>query len=242
MNLPDVRGLAQPQGVTTPNLLSRSLRQPARDCHLPRHGPVGYHPHPMATEHESAPAKPITQAEFRAWLDERASFDLGHYELLNGKIVVSPPAGWPHGQIGANVVHALRQLADRRPIGRVLDSSTGFDLPSGDTLEPDAALVSAARWEAAPAPVFGQFLKVVPDLVVEILSPSTRRRDLNEKKDVYARNGVDEYWMIDPRAASITIFSRSGNAFDEGRTLTSGPLASYLLPDIDVTVEQLLAI
>lgn len=195
----------------------------------------------MATEQESAPNKPITQAEFRAWLDQRPSSDLGHYELLNGQIVVSPPAGWPHGQVGANVVYALRQLADRRPIGRVLESSAGFDLPSGDTLEPDASVVSTARWNTAPAPVFGQFLKVVPDLVVEILSPSTRRRDLNEKKDVYARNGVDEYWVIDPRAASITIFSRDGDAFDEGTTLASGPLGSRLLPDLDATVEQLLA-
>ena len=195
----------------------------------------------MATEHEGASPTPITQAEFRAWLDERPDSDLGHYELLNGRIVVSPPAGWPHGQIGVNVVLALRQLADRHPLGRVFDSSTGFDLPSGDTLEPDAALVSTARWNAAPPPVFGQFLKVVPDLVVEILSRSTRRRDLTEKKDVYARSGVDEYWVIDPRAASITIFARSGDAFDDGITLTSGPLASRLLPELDATVEQLLA-
>jgi Uma2 family endonuclease len=240
--LPDVRGLAQPRDVTTPNLPPRSLPQPARDRDLPHHEPSRYHPHAMATEHESAPAKPLTQAEFRAWLDERPSSDLGHYELLNGQIVVSPPAGWPHGQIGVNVTLALRQHADRHQLGRVLDSSAGFDLPSGDTLEPDASLVSTARWNAAPAPVFGQFLKVVPDLVVEILSPSTRRRDLREKKDVYARNGVDEYWVIDPRAASITVFSRGGDAFDEGTTLASGPLASRLLPDLDATVEQLLAI
>lgn len=196
----------------------------------------------MPTEHESAPAKPITQEQFRAWLDERPSADLGHYELLNGQIVVSPPAGWPHAQIGANVVYALRRLADRRPIGRVLESSAGFDLPSGDTLEPDASLVSMARWNAAPPPVLGQFLRVVPDLVVEILSPSTRRRDLTEKKDVYARNGVDEYWVIDPRTSAITIFARAGDAFYAGKTLTGGRLASRLLPDLDVTVEELLAI
>ena len=45
----------------------------------------------MPTPHEAAHAKALTQAEFRAWLDERPSSDLGHYELLNGRIVVSPP-------------------------------------------------------------------------------------------------------------------------------------------------------
>lgn len=195
----------------------------------------------MPTQHEAAHAKPLTQAQFRAWLDERPGSDLGHYELLNGRIVVSPPAGWPHGRIGIRVARAIDEYTERHGIGLAFDSSTGFDLPSGDTLEPDASFVSTARWSAAPTPVLGQFLKVVPDLVVEILSPSTRTRDLTEKKDAYARNGVAEYWIIDPRARSMTIFSRSGDAFDAGTTLTHGPLPSRLLPGLDTTVEDLLS-
>ena len=194
----------------------------------------------MPTQHEAMPAKVLTQAEFRTWLDERLDGGRGHYELLNGRVVMSPPAGWPHAQIGVNVTLALRQYADRHRTGRVFDSSAGFDLPTGDTLEPDGSLVTTARWNAAPPPVLGQFLKVVPDLVVEILSPSTRSRDLTEKKDVYARNGVDEYWIVDPRARSLTIFSRSGGTFDDGTTLVSGAIPSRLLPDLDATVEQLL--
>lgn len=124
----------------------------------------------MPTPHEAARTKVLTQAEFRAWLDERPSSDLGHYELLNGRIVVSP----------------------------------------------------------------------VPDLVVEILSPSTRKRDLTEKKDVYARNGVDEYWIIDPGARSMTIFSRVGDAFDHGTTCSAGPAPTRLLSGLDTTIERLL--
>lgn len=195
----------------------------------------------MPTQHEAMPAKAFTQAEFRTWLDERPDGEHGHYELLNGRIVVSPPAGWPHGLIAVNVTLALRLYADVHRIGRVFDSSAGFDLPTGDTLEPDASLVTTSRWNTAPPPVLGQFPKVVPDLVVEILSPSTRGRDLTEKKDVYARNGVDEYWVIDPHARSVTVFSRSGAAFDDGTTLARGLLPSRLLPGLDTTVEELLA-
>jgi Uma2 family endonuclease len=194
----------------------------------------------MVTEHEATLAKPLTQAQFRAWLDERPDSDLGYYELLNGRIVVSPPARWPHGRIGIRVAHLLEEYSRRHRVGFAFDSSTGFDLPSGDTLEPDASIVTTARWNAAPPPVLGQFLKVVPDLVVEILSPSTRSRDLKEKKDVCAKNGVEEYWIIDPRARSLTICSRAGVAFDDGTTVTQGPLPSRLLPDLDATVEQLL--
>jgi len=218
----------------------RSLPGSACDSDLPRHASSRYDPRPMVTEYEATLAKPLTQAQFRTWLDERPDSDLGHYELLNGRIVVSPPAGWPHGRIGARVARILDQHVERHRLGQAFDSSTGFDLPSGDTLEPDASIVTTARWNAAPPPVLGQFLKVVPDLVVEILSPSTRSRDLTEKKDVYARNGVEEYWIIDPRARSLTVFSRAGVAFDDGTTATQGPLPSRLLPDLDATVEQLL--
>ena len=42
----------------------------------------------------------FTQESFRLWLDERPASDLNHYELLNGRIVMTPPAGWPHGRVG----------------------------------------------------------------------------------------------------------------------------------------------
>ncbi|MEW6271247.1 MAG: Uma2 family endonuclease [Thermodesulfobacteriota bacterium] len=193
----------------------------------------------MALQHESLPVG-LTQQQVRAWLDERPPDDLGHYELLGGRVVVSPPAGWPHARIGSRVVKLLANYVDSRRLGEVLDSSAGFDLPSGDTLEPDASFVSHARWAAAPTPAYGEFLKVVPDLVVETLSRSTRKRDLGEKKDVYARNGVDEYWVIDPVAGSVTVFSRMGDAFDAGVACTTGRIASRLFPDLDATVEQIL--
>ena len=62
----------------------------------------------------------------------------------------------------------------------MLGSSAGYDLPSGDTLEPDVSFLSAARLAAGPAPERGRFLRIVPDLVVEILSDSTAKRDRGE--------------------------------------------------------------
>ena len=59
---------------------------------------------------------------------------------------------------------------------------------------------SATRWSCR-----GEFLRTVPTLVVEILSHSTARRDRTKKKAVYARNGVAEYWIVDPDARSVTV-------------------------------------
>lgn len=96
-----------------------------------------------------------------------------------------------------------------------------FALSSGDTVEPDASFVSQRRWDESPPPELGHFLRVVPDLVVEILSPSTGSRDRGEKKAIYASNGVREYWLIDARARSLTVHWLTRGTEDPGRILNA---------------------
>jgi Uma2 family endonuclease len=163
----------------------------------------------------------VTQPEFAEWCRQRATADPNHYELLNGRIVMNPPAGYPHGSIGARVIHLLSGHAAAARLGEVLDSSQGFELPSGDTAAPDASFVSAARWSAMPPPEAGRYLRVVPDLTVEIQSRSTASRDRGEKKAIYERNGVREYWLVDPVARTLVVFGLDAEAarFDAGRLL-----------------------
>jgi Uma2 family endonuclease len=123
-------------------------------------------------------------------------------------------------------------------LGIVLGSSAGYDLPSGDTLEPDVSFISAERFAAGPRPTHGQFVKIVPDLVVEILSPATSRRDRTEKKAVYERNGVTEYWIVDPAKRSVTVFPLRRSRFASARAISSGPIRSRLLASLRLSVEQ----
>jgi len=183
----------------------------------------------------------FTQDEFRRWLDERPSSDINHYELIGGRIVMTPPAGWPHGRIGARLVRYIDEAASDATLGIVLDSSAGFDLPSGDTVEPDVSFVSNERLAAGPPPERGTFLRIVPTLVVEILSGSTARRDRTEKKDVYTQNGVAEYWIVDPDARSVTVHVLRDGAYDAGRAFISGRIESPALPAFGVIVEDLFA-
>jgi Uma2 family endonuclease len=184
----------------------------------------------------------FTQEEFRKWLDERPSADINHYELLNGRIVMTPPAGWPHARIGSKLNRLLDQHVSDRKLGVVLDASAGFDLPIGDTVEPDVSYVSAARLSAGPVPERGKFLRVVPNLVIEILSRSTAKRDRTEKKDVYARNGVDEYWIVDTDRSELTVFVLEGGTYGAGRPASKGPIPSRLFPDLDAPVEAVFEI
>lgn len=183
----------------------------------------------------------FTQAEFRQWLRAVRPADINRYELLGGRILMSPPVGFAHSAVCAKIVFALEIHARTIAGGRVLESSAGFDLPSGDTLEPDVTFLSAARLAAGPKPAPGSFLEIVPDLVVEVLSPSTARRDRGEKKKVYARCGVEEYWLVDPRSRAVEIFTREGESFGDATVFRTGALVSRVAPGLDLSIEELFA-
>jgi Uma2 family endonuclease len=179
------------------------------------------------------------QKGFRRWLDRQPGSDRNHYELLNGRIVMIPPAGWPHSRIATTIVTRLSLHVEQSKLGIVLESSAGYDLPSGDTLEPDASFITTQRLKAGPKPETGKFLRIVPNLVVEILSPSTAQRDRTEKKEVYARNGVDEYWIVDAARKEVTVFSRTGRRFGPAKNCSKGRIASKLLSTLDLPVTDL---
>lgn len=184
----------------------------------------------------------FTQKEFQRWLDERSVSDLNHYELLRGRIVMSPPAGWPHGSIGAGILGSLIAFVRPRKLGLVLDSSAGYALPSGDTVEPDISFISAARFAAGPTPQPGKFIRIVPTLVVEILSPATAQKDRTEKKALYEENGVEEYWIVDPTGQAVTRYHHSGRRFGRGKVFTVREvLRSRALPGFTLHVKEIFA-
>ncbi len=185
----------------------------------------------------------VTPDEFAAFVATReAAGDLGHYELLNGRVVMNPPAGYPHGEVGSNIQRLLGTAVHARRLGKLFDASQGFELPSGDTVEPDHAFVSNERWAAAPTPEPGRFLRVVPDLIVEVLSPKTASQDRGEKKAIYERNGVTEYWLVDSRAEEVTVFHLETGRFDAGEVYGSADtLSARVIEGLTVAVRELMA-
>ncbi|MGE0822840.1 MAG: Uma2 family endonuclease [Candidatus Binatia bacterium] len=190
----------------------------------------------MSTETAFVSTETFTQKEFKRWLDERPRSDINHYELLRGRIIMNPPAGWPHGSVESNIHTPLGMFVRSHKLGIVLGSSTGYDLPSGDTVEPDISFISAERFAAGPEPQEGKFLRIVPNLAIEILSPATAQRDRTEKKAIYEENGVEEYWLVDTKRREVTVYHLAGTRFGRGKaytirdTLRSRVLAGFTLP------------
>ena len=114
-------------------------------------------------------------------------------------------------------------------MGNVLLAPTDVVLSDTDVVQPDILFVSQARRHIRTR----ENIQGAPDLVVEILSPTTAERDRTVKSDLYAQHGVQEYWIVDPDARTITVFLLNGGAFEEvdtyseRETLTSPILAGF---------------
>lgn len=159
--------------------------------------------------------------------DQEGLGSLYHYELLDGRIYMTPPAGGPHSVAQGNLFRLLTNFVYDRKLGRVYGSSAGYRLPSEkDVVEPDVAFVSNERHAAMP-PMDAGFLRVVPDLMIEVLSASHEKNDLVRKRAVYEKNGVREYWIVDPPKRQVRVLR-----LEEGR-FHDDPLL-----DIDGTVES----
>ncbi|MEP7002291.1 MAG: Uma2 family endonuclease, partial [bacterium] len=126
-------------------------------------------------------------------------------ELVRGELRVTPPAAGPHGCVATNVVGLLLAYVKGRDLGRVFTDGVGYELVQlPRTVRcPDASFVRADR---LPKEGIGHgFLKLAPDLAVEVLSPSESASELEEKLDDYRSCGTPLLWVIDPVRRTVMI-------------------------------------
>ncbi|MCB9727469.1 MAG: Uma2 family endonuclease [Deltaproteobacteria bacterium] len=116
------------------------------------------------------------------------------YELLDGEIVTTPAAVPRHQRIVGRLYRALVSQLDGRAGGETLIAPIDVVLDTGTVVQPDVLWIARERLS-----IIGEkCIEGPPDLVVEVLSPSTRRRDVLTKSTLYARFGVRMYWIADP--------------------------------------------
>jgi Uma2 family endonuclease len=119
--------------------------------------------------------------------------DGNRYELVSGEIVVSPAPTWVHQEVLVRLGEVVRPFVRAGNLGRVGLAPLDIHLGRHDIVQPDMIFVSREREHVLTS----NGTEGAPDLVVEILSPSTRQRDLREKLALYASSGVREYWAVE---------------------------------------------
>jgi Uma2 family endonuclease len=156
-------------------------------------------------------------------------------ELIGGEIRMTPSPQWEHQHALGVLFRRLGAWSDEGSQGQVFVAPLDVYLPSGDVVEPDVLFV--ARGSNA---VLDRWVRGVPDLLVEVLSPSNAEFDRDVKRELYARNGVPEYWIVDPQARTIEVLRLEGAAYRlhvccvGADVLTSPGLAGFRLCVRDV--------
>jgi len=175
--------------------------------------------------------RPMSAAEYLATPEDRPRFT----ELINGTVVVHEPTIL-HGVAQRRLVVALTNWVDAAPGRGFVALPADITIDDLNVFAPDVWWVGEGRRPA----VGDLYLDGVPDLVVEVRSPSTWARDLGVKLPAYEAKGVAEAWYVDTEARAVLVFRRSGPgapAFDITSELTAADaLTSSLLPGFTMAV------
>jgi Uma2 family endonuclease len=173
-----------------------------------------------------ATLRPLTYDDLQGMPD-----DGNRREVLEGELIVNPAPRRDHQEIVANLDWILQRFLRTSGSGRVYTHLVDLYLGRHDIVQPDLVVISNARLGIyRPEGIIDE----PPDIVVEILSPSSRGIDLVRKMALYARSGVSEYWIADPERRMLVINRLQGEDYVAVEPDTDGRIASLTLPGLRV--------
>jgi Uma2 family endonuclease len=181
-----------------------------------------------------APGVKLTYDDFLLFPD-----DGQRHELIDGEHYVTPCPNTKHQRVSGNLYWLLRSYLEVHPIGELFYAPFDVIFSEFDVVEPDLLYMSNAR---AAEVLTSKNVKGTPELVVEIGSPSTRKRDETIKRRLYERSGVVEYWIVDPTLDVIRIHRRGSTGFERPVELSleaGDVLTTPLLPDVKLPLAQI---
>jgi Uma2 family endonuclease len=145
------------------------------------------------------------------------------YELVDGEILVSP-GGMRHSEIAAKILHILATFLEKSPIGKVYTENVGITLPNENVRSPDVTFVRIEKLPGGRSPK--GYGKVVPDLVVEVLSPNDRLTEVGRKIGEFLECGVPLVWLVDPARETLTVYRSLSQTEQYGPqdTITAEPV------------------
>ena len=129
--------------------------------------------------------------------------NVNHYELIEGELFEMPPPGYAHGRLAVLMARYIGNFVEAQELGEVTVES-GYHPPDGrhTLLSPDVAFLSKAK---APHPFWGKYIPVMPDLAVEILSPTDTLRQVRRKAALYLKHGTQLVWIVLPTEKGVDV-------------------------------------
>jgi Uma2 family endonuclease len=170
------------------------------------------------------PGRKISEQEFVDWLGDKT-----WAEWVKGEIVLMSPINRVHSELFVFLIRLLSDIAELKDLGRVHAEPMQVRLSDEIRRSPDILFVSRPRLGI----IEPTWIEGPPDLVIEIVSPSSVERDWREKYLDYQAAGVREYWVIDPMSKKLSACRLDGERYTQ-IALVNGRVASNVVPGFAV--------
>ncbi len=178
-----------------------------------------------------APRERITYEDYLQLPEE------SRYEVLEGDLRMVPAPGEVHQRVLSELNQVVRQFIRERQLGRVYFAPMDVVLDVDSVVQPDLLVVMNDRLSI----VKPEGVRGAPDLVVEVVSPGTAKRDRGIKRRMYSRYGVQEYWIVDPQEGTVEVSVHADGGLQTWRTFSSSEeVLSPLFPGLSFSLAQLL--
>ena len=160
----------------------------------------------------------------------------GKFQLIAGEILEMTSPSLYHQEILLNIISEFRHFLNKNIIGKVFVAPLDVYFSDTEVYQPDILILLIESFSKMKE----NKIEGAPDLVVEVLSPSTAYYDLKHKKSIYEKQGVKEYWIVDPMEKSVEIFENiSGKLNSLGEFSKSESIQSKLIYGFEVGLESI---
>lgn len=181
---------------------------------------------------------PLTLADIPLRSDDldALSDDLERRELIAGELIVAPSPLVSHQDSVGRLYDLFGGWRGIPGIGKPYLAPLDVRLSDRDTVQPDLFFV---RWDRLDRFVEDRRFEGPPDIVVEVVSPSSRRLDRVRKLALYERAGIPEYWVVDPTDRTVTVHVLRNGRYETVEADADGLLASSVVPGLTVSAADL---
>ncbi|MBN1698630.1 MAG: Uma2 family endonuclease [Spirochaetales bacterium] len=156
------------------------------------------------------------------------------HELIDGDHFITPAPSIRHQIVSKNIEYLFERYFRNSDTGIILDAPVDVYLSDFDIVEPDLIIIKKENQKI----IRDNYIKGHPDMVVEIISPSTQKNDIELKKHLYEKYGVEEYWIVDPDNNEVQQYVLREGTYMKRGTFTDG-ITAHILPDLSIDLKKI---
>jgi Uma2 family endonuclease len=177
----------------------------------------------------------VSVREFREMLFD--DDDNYYYEIINGEMIQKSAPTPLHQRISRKLLVILDRFIAEKKLGEIFQSPIDVFLDEYNKPQPDLVFVSNEKKSI----ITNDGIIGIPDVIVEIISPTSVIRDRIEKKNLYERMGVKEFWLVDPQYAAIEIYTLQNNRYElySAATILEGELKPALFDGLTINLAEI---